>query len=51
MQLAKLLSDDLPFVMMYFNHQVSAYSANLLGPDPGAFDTHVSWNLHEWELK
>jgi peptide/nickel transport system substrate-binding protein len=50
-QLAKLMSDDLPLIMMYFNYQVSAYSAGLAGADPRAFDTLVSWNVHEWELK
>jgi hypothetical protein len=45
------MSDDLPLIMMYFNYQVSAYSAGLAGADPKAFDTLVSWNVHEWELK
>ena len=49
-QLAKLMSDELPLVMMYFNFQVSAYSAGLAGADSKAFDTLVSWNVHQ-ELK
>jgi peptide/nickel transport system substrate-binding protein len=50
-QMAKLISDDAAFIMLFFNFNVSAHSAAVRGPDPKAFDTLVNWNIHEWELR
>ena len=47
----KLVSDELPIIMMYYNNVVQAHVAALRGPDtyaPGAVRT---WNIHEWELR
>jgi peptide/nickel transport system substrate-binding protein len=50
-QMARLISDEVPLIMLFFNFNVSAYSASLRGPDPKAFDTLVNWNIYEWELR
>jgi peptide/nickel transport system substrate-binding protein len=50
-QMAKLVSDDAAFIMLFFNFNVSAHSAAVRGPDPKAFDTLVNWNIHEWEMR
>jgi peptide/nickel transport system substrate-binding protein len=50
-QMATLISQDLPFMMLYWNFNVSAYSAALLGVDANAIDTLVNWNIYEWEMR
>ena len=50
-QMAKLISDDVAFIMLFFNYNVSAHSSAVRGPDPKAFDTLVNWNIHEWEIR
>ena len=49
-QLAKLVSDDVGILMLFFNYNVSAFASNLHGPEANAFDTNINWNLHEWEI-
>jgi len=51
LQMAKLISDDAAFIMLFFNYNVSAFSSAVHGADPKAFDTLINWNIHEWELK
>ncbi|HEY3118809.1 MAG TPA: ABC transporter substrate-binding protein, partial [Chloroflexota bacterium] len=49
-QMAKELTDEVAFIMLFFNYNVSAYSSAVTGPDPHAFDTLVDWNIQEWQL-
>jgi peptide/nickel transport system substrate-binding protein len=56
-QLMRLLSENLPWYMLYFAVQVTAYNANLHGPDPGVVEvgtltpgTPPHYNIHEWEF-
>jgi peptide/nickel transport system substrate-binding protein len=50
-QMATLISQDLPFMMLYWNFNISAYSAAVKGVDTSAIDTLVNWNVHEWEMR
>ena len=50
-QMIKQLTDELPATVLLFNYNVSAFSSNLRGPEPNAFDTNINWNLHTWEIR
>jgi peptide/nickel transport system substrate-binding protein len=43
----KLLSDEIPAHILYFNPSVAAFSSNVKGPDNASLNTDV-WNIHEW---
>ena len=45
----KLLSDEVPAFVLYYNPSVSAHVAALRGPDSASLNADV-WNIHEWEL-
>ncbi|MBM2812047.1 MAG: hypothetical protein HW416_2806 [Chloroflexi bacterium] len=49
-QMLKLLSDELPSWVLYYNPSVAAHAAALRGPDNGSLNTDV-WNVYEWELQ
>lgn len=53
----RLLSEDLPFFMLYFSVQVQSHATELRGPEAGLSSAGVLiaeslpyWNTHEWEL-
>lgn len=50
-QMARLASEALPVFNLYFNFNVSAHTAAVVGSDPQAVDTLVNWNIHDWELR
>jgi ABC-type transport system substrate-binding protein len=50
-QMMKIVSDNLPAFMSFFNYYVNAHTSDLVGPDPTGYDTLVFWNMHEWELR
>lgn len=50
-QMAKLLSEDLPAISLYFNAIPIAVVAALKGPQPTVPDASWTWNIHEWELR
>ncbi len=45
----KLMNDELPAWVMYFNSSIAAHSATLKGPDNASLNTDT-WNIHEWEM-
>jgi len=49
-EIERLISTDLPFLMVFHNFHVVAYSANLKGPDTRGERDLMYWNVHEWEL-
>lgn len=51
MEMEKILTDQLPAIMLFFNFGVSAHLGTLHGPDPNAADSAVAWNVHEWEFR
>lgn len=50
-QMARLLSEDLPAISLYFNAIPIAAVAALKGPQPTVPDAAWTWNIHEWELQ
>jgi peptide/nickel transport system substrate-binding protein len=50
-QMAALISQDLPLLMLYWNFNISAYSSAVKGVDTNAVDTLVNGNIHEWEMR
>jgi ABC-type transport system substrate-binding protein len=50
-QMARLLSEEVPFISMYFSVDVVAHTAALKGPQIVAPDTTTNWNVHDWELR
>jgi peptide/nickel transport system substrate-binding protein len=47
--MAKMVSDDVVVLSLFFDVQPIAFVAALKGP--GEFVSDVSWNVHEWELR
>jgi len=50
-QMARLYTEDVAAVSLYFRPQVWAHSSALRGPVATAPDTDVSWNMPLWELQ
>lgn len=50
-QMLKILSDELPTFMSFFNYYVTANSGDVVGADPTAYDSNVFWNIHEWQMR
>jgi peptide/nickel transport system substrate-binding protein len=50
LQMLKLLSDEIPAWVLYYNPSVSAHLSVLKGPDTASLNSDV-WNVHEWELR
>ncbi len=46
-QMLKILSDDIPAYVLYFNPSVAGFSSAVKGPDNASLNTDV-WNVHEW---
>ncbi len=47
--LARLISEDVPGIPVYYQLQFDGHLAALRGPTPYPSDTDRTWNLHEWE--
>jgi peptide/nickel transport system substrate-binding protein len=50
-EMARMISVDLPLVDLYWNPNITAHVASLQGLDPQAIDHLVNWNVHEWTLR
>jgi len=51
--MARVLSDELPAIMLYYNLNPAPFLARLTGPVPTTPDStgYVGWNIHEWEIR
>ncbi len=49
-EMARILSKELPSLPFYFNVSVVAHSARLHGPKPVAPLTTAYWDIHEWTM-
>jgi peptide/nickel transport system substrate-binding protein len=47
--MAKLTTDSVAAISLYFNPGVVAYATGLKGPQPASPGTDPDWNIHEWE--
>ncbi|HEY3115681.1 MAG TPA: ABC transporter substrate-binding protein [Chloroflexota bacterium] len=52
-EMARVVSEDLPLLPIYFNVRVTAYGADLQGPLLGTTPTSGSdsWNVYQWEWR
>ena len=50
-EIARIVSEQLPIFTFYPNIRVRAHVAALRGPDVGAPTTLPQWNVHEWEFR
>jgi peptide/nickel transport system substrate-binding protein len=50
-QLAKIFTEEVAAIPLYFNPGIVGYVATLSGPQPFSPDADVTWNVHEWELR
>ena len=50
-EMARLLSEQLPIIMLWHNFHVVAYLASLRGPDTRGVRDLAVWNVHEWVLQ
>ena len=50
-QIAKIISDELPVMPLNFNPGVLAYTSSVKGPEVGLPESTAAWNVHEWELR
>lgn len=52
-EVARLLSEEVPVIMLSLNPNVTAHIAALQGPTTGVVGTTglSAWNIHEWELR
>lgn len=51
-RIAKLLTEELPVIALYYQLAPVAHVAAVRGPVPVSLGTsgYASWNIHEWEL-
>jgi peptide/nickel transport system substrate-binding protein len=50
-EIARILSEQVPAFTYYPNIRVRAFSSALSGPSVGATGSLSQWNIHEWELR
>ena len=48
--MAKVFTDEVPVLSLFFNGQPWMYITALQGPQPVASESNVSWRIHEWIL-
>ena len=46
----KVVSDELPYIPLYYNLSVQSWRSALKGPTKSTPETLPYWNIHEWEL-
>jgi peptide/nickel transport system substrate-binding protein len=49
-QMMRLATEDVAMLFLFHNANVTAHYRTLRGPEIGAPDTLVNWNVHQWEL-
>jgi peptide/nickel transport system substrate-binding protein len=50
-QMMRLLTQDVGGLVFYHDPGVTAHTSALSGPQVGAPDHTLAWNVHEWELR
>jgi ABC-type transport system substrate-binding protein len=50
-EMMKVVTDQLPGIMLFFNITPEAHVAALRGPTLQTPETLVNWNMHEWEWR
>lgn len=50
-QMARISSEQLPFVSLFYPASFTVYAAAVKGPAKAAAESNPSWNVHEWEFQ
>jgi peptide/nickel transport system substrate-binding protein len=50
-QMARIYSEELPSIPLFFNPIPVAHVAALTGPQNVAPDADIAWNIHQWEFR
>jgi peptide/nickel transport system substrate-binding protein len=50
-QMARIFSEDVAVISLYFNPTTTAFTSRLSGPRPVVPTSDVAWNVHEWEFR
>jgi peptide/nickel transport system substrate-binding protein len=50
-QLARIFTEEVAAISLYFNPGIVPHVSALVGPQPFSPDADVAWNVHEWELR
>jgi peptide/nickel transport system substrate-binding protein len=50
-QMARIFTDDVAAISLFFRPQVWAHAASVHGPHEGSSETNLAWDMHRWELR
>jgi peptide/nickel transport system substrate-binding protein len=50
-QLARVMTENVPGIPLYFELGTEAFAASVQGPKPVAQESVIPWNIHEWTLQ
>lgn len=50
-EMARLMTNDVAVISLYFNPTVTAFARGLAGPRVPAPEGSLPWNIHEWEFR
>lgn len=50
-EMARLMTNDVAVISLYFNPTVTAFARGLAGPRVPAPEGSLAWNVHEWEFR
>jgi peptide/nickel transport system substrate-binding protein len=50
-QIERIVSDELPIIMLWHNFHVVVYASTVTGPDTRSLRDLVVWNIHDWEMR
>lgn len=50
-QMARIFTEDVAAISLFFRPQVWAHAASLYGPHEGSSETNLAWDLHTWEFR
>lgn len=50
-QMTKLVSEDLPWILLYITGKIVGHVATVTGPQVTSYTSATAWNVHEWELR
>jgi peptide/nickel transport system substrate-binding protein len=49
-EMMKVVTDQLPAIMIHYNPSANSFRSALRGPEPGGPETLANWNMAEWTL-
>jgi hypothetical protein len=49
--MARIFTDDVAAISLYFNLNVTAFAAGVKGPGTAVPESDIAWNVYEWEFR